>query len=107
MPEFIDLKSSTGRRPQGWSLHNENNVDGFGAWRCEYGLVTTPFTLVFYSTSHFQDLKRGISNGSSRLSLVHKGKDYERRFEKEYSPRYLVTLAMAFAKEIIGTEQTS
>ena len=104
MPEYEDMKHSTGKRPERWAMDKDFQNDEYGTWHCERGNVTTPFGIVHISTSQYYNKRKKSANGSSRLNFVYDGKDYTREFKKNYRPRYLVTLAMVFAKEITEKE---
>ena len=67
------------------------------AYRETDGLVATPYGYVRVWSTYFQGACR-VSN----LYMIKEGREYSRRFEKEFTRRGLVTKAKQFAKELHG-----
>ncbi|BCM88767.1 hypothetical protein IAD21_00609 [Abditibacteriota bacterium] len=79
-------------RPWG-TISTEKSLDGRHYYE---GYAVTHFGFVMvYSQSH---------KDYTSLQFVHEGRMWYRTFQRFYSPRYLVTLADRFAREIVGAD---
>ena len=90
MSKFSD-QSWKFARPYG---HNEQRGTLPHVWLD--GHVVTPHGVVCAGTNLMP------REGLTSLWMVHKGREYSRRFPKDYSKRYLVTLAVRFAKDVVS-----
>lgn len=61
----------------------------------ERGFVTTEYGVVMYNLH-----RQGLRTYCTELFLMHKGRLYCRRFIREYSDRYLLTVSNRFARDI-------
>jgi len=68
-----------------------------GKASCQRGYISTENTII--RVFRWKDIHKP---GLTLLYIIHDGYEHVRKFSKQYSQRYCVTLANQFAKEIIN-----
>ena len=90
------------REGGGMGIGLDEGVDDTNlSYKTVSGWVSFPQGIARVSSHHFHRLEPdGINNQGSWIEVIKAGRSHIRRFDKFYRPRYLVTLAKRFAKEL-------
>lgn len=104
MPEFTDSWQRVGSRPNGCDLYASVHVNDNGSrWHHLTGAVETPTGFVFVSSSLYTGVD-GPTGMDTEMKVVCGDRVYRRSWDTSYSPRYLVTLAARFARQVAAGE---
>lgn len=81
-----------------WIKTNKTNtIDGEVIWYT--GPVLTPNGIVYVMES---EPARFEGHYATRMVFIHDGKQYWRKWLKQYQPRYLTNLARKFAEDVVA-----